>query len=75
MLVPVTEDVVNHEGVAITEAMTKDAFILGRGKLTGITDVHVSRKQVYARFHAPAKGEPYLSLLVVCYFPVSLGPI
>lgn len=66
-LIPVSHELAKLEPVLITSQLLQEngTFILGRGKLTGILDVHVSRQQVLAEYHSPAKGDPYLTITVV----------
>lgn len=65
-LVPVSADFEKPENViSIPESDQDKELILGRGKLTGIQDIRVSRKQVYVTSHSPQNGPPYLSIIVV----------
>lgn len=64
-LVPVTPDLIDHPPIVIDEEGKNKELILGRGKLTNIHDIKVSRKQVYAFFHAADDTTPaHMSITV-----------
>merc|ERR1712137_1056518 len=64
-LVPVTPDLIDHPPIVIDEEGKNKELILGRGKLTNIHDIKVSRKQVYASFHAADDTTPaHMSIIV-----------
>lgn len=65
-LVPISSDFDKPDTITISQSEQDKELILGRGKLTGIQDVRVSRNQIYANFHAPQNGEAaYLAITVV----------
>jgi hypothetical protein len=62
-LVPVSPDLYNYDFIPIDPA---SKLTLGRGEITGLSDVHVSRNQLVVELIQNSdSSEPYLEIQVV----------